>query len=344
MIARDPAAPPEALLQLISSYTSAQVVHAAAKLRLADLLAEGPRSIEDLAEATDTHAPSLARLVRALAALGIVTEAGDDQVALTALGSPLRSDAPDSIRDAVLFLVGEWAWRAWGDLLYSVRTGEPAFDRIFCMSNFEYWEHNPEAGALHEAFFRTMARTANGPIVTAYDFSCFATIIDVGGSTGALLASILRAHPAARGILFDLPHVVAGAEHVLAEAGVAERCEIVGGSVFDSVPPGGDAYLLKYIIHDWYDERALVILRRCREAMAPRSVLLLVEQLLPEHLEAGAAAQGLARLDLQMLVLTPGGRERTEQEFRSLLAEAGFALQKMIPTASPFRILEAIPV
>src|SRR5918998_6328177 len=208
-MAQDPTSPPEALLQLITSYASAQVVHVAAKLRLADLLAAGPQSVEDLAVATDTHAPSLARLVRALAALGIVAEVDGGRIELTALGSPLRSDTPDSIRDAVLFLVGEWAWRSWGDLVCSVRTGDPAFDRIFCMSNFEYWEHNPEAGAIHDAFFRTMARAANGPIIAAYDFSRFATIVDVGGSSGALLAAVLRAHTAARGILIDLPHVVA---------------------------------------------------------------------------------------------------------------------------------------
>src|SRR5918998_4197303 len=181
-MAQDPTSPPEALLQLITSYASAQVLHVAAKLRVADLLAGGPRSIEDLAVATDTHAPSLARLVRALAALGIVAEAGDDRIALTALGSPLQSDTPDSIRDAVLFLVGEWAWRSWGDLLYSVRTGEPAFDRIFCMSNFEYWEHNPEAGAIHDAFYRAMSCTASAPIGAAYDFSRFGTVVDGGGS------------------------------------------------------------------------------------------------------------------------------------------------------------------
>src|SRR5918998_3287961 len=200
-MAQDPTSPPEALLQLITSYASAQVVHVAAKLRLADLLAAGPQSVEDLAVATDTHAPSLARLVRALAALGIVAEVDGGRIELTALGSPLRSDTPDSIRDAVLFLVGEWAWRSWGDLVYSVRTGEPAFDRIFCMSNFEYWEHNPEAGAIHDAFFRAMSRTTNAPIVAACDFSRFSTIIDVGGSAGSLLAAILQEHPGVQGVL-----------------------------------------------------------------------------------------------------------------------------------------------
>lgn len=342
-MAQDSTTPPGALLQVITGYTSSQVVHVAVQLGLADLLADGPRSVEDLVAATGTRAPSLARLVRALAALGLVAEAEGGRVELTALGTPLRADVPGSLRDTALFLAGPWFWRAWGDLLYSVRTGEPAFDRAFGMSNFAYWEHDAEAGAIHDAFFRAMARTTNAPLVAAYDYSRFGHVVDVGGSTGALLAAILRAHPGVRGTLFDLPHVVAGAGPVLAEAGVADRCAMVGGSFFDAVPAGGDAYVLKYIIHDWDDERAATILRRCREAMGPGAVLLVIEQVLPEHLEAGAAAQRLARLDLQMLVLTPGGRERTESEFRRLLADAGFELRRVIPTQSPFSILEAAP-
>jgi len=248
------------------------------------------------------------------------------------------------VRDAVLFLVGEWCWRTWGGLLHSVRTGEPAFDHVFGMSNFEYWAHDAEAGATHDAYFRAMARTTSAPLVAAYDFSRFGTVVDVGGSAGALLAAILQAHPGVRGVLFDLPHVVAGAAAVLTEAGVADRCAVVGGTFFESVPAGGDAYLLKYVIHDWDDARAVAILRRCREVTAPESVLLLIEQVLPERLEAGAAAQRVARLDLQMLVLTPGGRERTEGEFRALLREAAFELRAVLPTASPFHILEAVPV
>jgi O-methyltransferase domain/Dimerisation domain len=343
-MALDSAPAPDALMQMITGYTSAQVVHVAVQLGLPDLLADGPRDVGELATAAGAHAPSLARLVRALAALGLVAEADGGRIELTELGAPLRSDVPGSLRDAVLFLVGEWAWRAWGDLLYSVRTGEPAFDRVFFMTNFEYWEHNPEAGAIHDAFFRTMARTTSAPIVAAYDFARFGTIVDVGGNAGALLAAILQAHPGVHGILFDLPHVVAGAGPVLVEAGVADRCVVVAGSFFDSVPAGGDAYVLKYVIHDWDDERAAAILKRCRAAMAPEATLLLVEQVLPERLEAGAAARRVSRLDLQMLVLTPGGRERTEEEFRSLLRQTGFDLRAVIPTASPFRILEAVPV
>jgi O-methyltransferase domain/Dimerisation domain len=343
-MAIDSASASDALLQVVTDYTSAQVVHVAVQLGIPDLLANGPCSVDELAAATDAHAPSLARLVRALAALGLVAEADGGRIELTDLGAPLRSDVPGSLRDAVLFRVGEWAWRSWGDLLYSVRSGEPAFDRVFCMSNFEYWERNPEAGAIHDAFFQAMARTTSPPIVAAYDFARFGTVVDVGGSGGALLAAILQANPGVHGILFDLPHVVAGAGSVLTEAGVADRCVVVGGTFFDSVPAGGDAYVLKYVIHDWDDERAAAILERCREAMAPGATLLVVEQVLPEHLETGAAARQVTRLDLQMLVLTPGGRERTEAEFRSLLRQTGFDLRAVIPTASPFHILEAVPV
>lgn len=343
-MAQDSPPSPEALLQLVTGYQTAQVVHVAAQLGLADLLADGPQHIEAMAVATGTHAPSLARLVRMLAALGIVAEETDGRIRLTPLGAPLRAGVPGSVRDRVLFLVGEWFWRGWGDLLYSVRTGKPAFDHVFGVSNFDYWERVPEAGAIHDAFFTAMAQITTTPLVAAYDFARFDTIADIGGSEGPLLAAILRANPGVRGILFDLPHVVARAAPVLAAAGVADRCTVVGGDFLVSVPAGADAYILKYIIHDWDDERAVAILARCRAAMAPGATLLLIEQVLPERLEAGAAALPAARLDLQMLVLTPGGRERTESEFRHLLADAGLELRTVVLTASPFHILEAVAV
>lgn len=211
------------------------------------------------------------------------------------------------------------------------------------MSNFEYWEQAPQAGAIHDAFFTTMARTTTAPLVAGYDFSRFGAVVDVGGSNGPLLAAVLKAHPRLRGILFDLPHVVAGAAPVLTEAGVADRCQLVGGDFFDSVPTGGDAYLLKYVIHDWDNARAAAILRRCREAMAPGALLLLIEQVLPERLETSAAALQLASLDLQMLLMSPRGRERTDGEYRSLLTEAGLELQRVLRTESPFSILEGVP-
>jgi len=274
--------------------------------------------------------------------LGVVAEEADGRIRLTLLGAPLCTDVPGSVRDRVLFLTGEWFWRSWGNLLYSVRTGAPAFDQVFGMSNFDYWEHQPEAGLIHDASFTAMARSTSAPIVAAYDFSRFRTVADIGGNEGPLLAAILTANTGVRGILFDLPSVVAGAAMALAAAGVADRCTVVGGDFFTAIPTGADAYLLKYILHDWDDERATTILRRCRAAMVPGATLLVIEQVLPEHLEAGPAAVPAARLDLQMLVLTPGGRERTASQFRGLLAESGFELQRVLPTATPFHILEAM--
>jgi O-methyltransferase domain len=328
--------------ELVANHGVAQVVHVAAQLGLADLLADGPRRIEELAAATNAHTPSLARLLRMLAALGIVAEESDGRISLTPYGAPLRRGVPGSVRDRVLFFAGDWYWRSWGELLYSVRTGEPAFDHVFGMSNFAYWEHNPEAGAVHDANFSEMARDVAPTLAAAYDYSRFGTIADIGGSEGPLLAAILRRNLGVHGILFDLPHVVTGAPAVLAAAGVAERCTVVGGDFFTAVPAGADAYLLKYIIHDWDDERALAILRQCRAAMNTGATLLLIEQLLPDRFESGAAAIPTAQVNLHMLLLTPGGRERTVGEFRGLLDTAGFALQQVIPTGTPFFIFEAL--
>jgi hypothetical protein len=274
---------PDALMQIVTGYQAAQTLHVAAQLRLADLLAEGPRSIEALATATSTHAPSLTRLLRMLAALGVVVEEADGRIGLTSLGTLLRAGVPGSLRDRILFLTGEWFWRSWGDLLYSVRTGNPAFDHIFGMSNFDYWEHDAEAGAIHDTFFTAMAQLTTAPLVRAYDFARFGTVADIGGGEGPLLAAILAAHPDVQGILFDQPHVIATAPPVLEAAGVADRCMVVGGDFFESVPAGADAYVLKYIIHDWDDERAMAILARCRAAMAPGTALLVIEQVLPEN-------------------------------------------------------------
>lgn len=342
-MAQDSASAPAALLEVITDYPRAQVVHVAAQLGLADLLADGPRHIEDLAAITGAHGPSLARVVRALVALGVMAEDADGRISLAPLGASLRTGVPGSVRDHVRFLAGEWFWRSWGDLLYSVRTGQPAFEHQFGVPVFEYWGQHPDAGAIHHAFFTAMARLTTAPLVAAYDYARFGTIVDVGGNIGPLIAAILAAHPSVRGILFDLPYVIAGADPILTEAGVGDRCKVVGGDFFASVPSGGDAYILKYIIHDWDDERAVAILTRCHEAMGRAGTLLLIEQVLPERLTAGAAAWQSARLDLQMLVLTSGGRERTESEFRRLLADAGFELRRVIPTQSPFSILEATP-
>jgi hypothetical protein len=248
------------------------------------------------------------------------------------------------VRDLVLFFGGNWFWRSWGDMLYSLETGKTAFDHVFGMTNFAYWEHNAEVGALHDASFTRMADATTPALVAAYDYGQFAKIADVGGSEGPLLAAILAAYPNVRGLLFDLPHVVDGAERLLASAGVADRCEQVGGNFFESVPAGADAYILKQVLHDWDDEHCDSVLARCREAMSAGNRLLVIELVMPEAWSDSVAALAAARIDLAMLLHTTGGRERTEAEFRELFSSCGFKLNQVIPTSSQFSILEAFAV
>ena len=268
------------LTRLVNGFQAAQAVHAAAVLGVADLLAGGPRASDDLAAATDTHAPSLYRLLRALAAVGVLEEDGERRFALTALGECLRADAPEPVGAWAVHVGQPYFWDAWGDLLHSVRTGETAFRALHGEDTWSWRSRHPEAGAVFDAAMTAASRRANRALVDAYDFSRFGTVVDVGGGHGALLAGLLARHPAMRGVLFDQPHVVAGAADVLAAAGVADRCEIVGGDFFDDVPAGGDAYLLKWILHDWDDEEAVAILRACRAAAPDGGALLVVERVI----------------------------------------------------------------
>jgi predicted O-methyltransferase YrrM len=272
----------------------------------------------------------------------VVTEDGQGLYDLTAVGAALKSAPAGSPRDAVLFMTSEWVWRAWGELIYSVRTGKPAFDYVWGMSNFEFWGQNSEMGRLFDRGLAAITTQQLPALIAAYDYSRFRTIVDIGGGHGALLSAILRANPAAQGILFDLPHVVARAEEALAEAGLAERCRMVSGSFFDSAPPGGDAYLLKFILHDWDDERASHILQVVHRAMPPGSTLLILEQVMPGRIEPTEYLQEFFQRDLKMLVETSGGRERTAEEFRTLLAAAGFELRTIYPTRSVISIVESV--
>jgi SAM-dependent methyltransferase len=321
---------------------TAQAVCAAADLGLADLLADGPRTGDELAAATDTHAPTLLRLLRSLVALGVLAQAGPDRFSITAVGSHLREGTPDSVHSFTLLMgVPEW-WQAWGDLAGSVRTGEPAFDRVAGMPVFDYLSKNPERGAL---FGRAMAELTRGMapgIAAGYDFSSFGTIVDVGGGEGTLLAHILQTTPGLRAVLFDGPTGLEAAPGVLAAAGVADRCQIVAGDFFAAVPEGGDAYVVKAIIHDWDDDRAVTILRNCRRAMAPGGRVLIVEKVIPDRITPGDTE--LLMIDLIMLTLTSGGMERTESDYRDLLAAADLTLTTISEPVTPQadRILEAV--
>lgn len=332
------APPPAILLQMMTGYWASQALYVAAKLGVADQLADGPVPCEALAAATGADAPSLRRVLRALASVGVFTEAAPDNFALTPLAGLLRTGTPGSMR-ALAIMYAEEQYRAWGDLLHSVRTGTPAFSRQFGMDYFAYLATHPEADRVFNAAMTGWTDQLADAVVDAYDFSPFGTVVDVGGSYGTLLTAILRRHPGARGILFDQPHVVADAAGQLAAAGVADRCTAVGGDFFRELPAGADAYVLAQILHDWDDERSTAILARCHRAMAGRGALLLSERVLP----VGADRPWEPFFsDLHMLQVL-GGRERTEAGWRALLAGAGFTLTRIVPTASGFGVIEARP-
>ncbi len=261
-----------ALIGLLQGFRVSQAIHVFAVLGVADLLKDGARESDDLAARVGAHPPTLYRLLRALASIGVLREEPGRRFALTPLGDCLRSDAPEPVGPMAVFLGQATVWQAWSGLLHSVRTGENAFRHVHGVSLWEHNSRDSEAGAIFDAAMTSGSRRHAGAVLAAYDFGRFATIVDVAGGRGALLAAILNAHPAAHGVLFDQPHVVAHAGPVLEAAGVRDRCRIVEGSFFDAVPDGGDAYVLKWILHDWEDERALAILRACRQAMGPRDV------------------------------------------------------------------------
>lgn len=312
-----------------------QAIHVAAKFALADLVASGPKNTNELADATHTHGPSMSRLLRALTSLGIFAEDTMGRYRQTALSDTLRSDHPESMRPFAMMLGAHFLWKPSGMLEDTVRTGQPSFERVYGAPFFEYLaEHSDDAAVFNAAMSSSPAYLAG--IAGAYDFSRHERIVDVGGGHGLLLAGILSANPRLRGVLHDLPAVVAGAS-ALRQEPISQRCEIIGGDFFKGVPAGADAYILKGIIHDWNDEAALKILKNCRRAIHPDGTLLLVEEVLTPSSDPRAAL-----MDMLMMVLT-SGRERTESEFRSLLQQAGFSMVQVIRAAG-VSIIESRPV
>jgi predicted O-methyltransferase YrrM len=330
-------------LAMASGNWVATSLHAAAVLGIADLLADGPRSAAELAQAAQADSDSLRRLLRMLAAHGVFAEREDGRFEQTELSALLRGEAAGSLRSFVL-MYGSEVWRLpWGEMVHSVRTGETAFSKVHGAELFEYMKHDGEFAAIfNRAMTEGSARVA-AEIVAAYDFSRFGTIVDVGGGQGFLLSAILRAAPVARGVLVDLPHVVESARALIAERGVADRCELVGGSFFESVPADGDAYVLKWIIHDWNDADATRILRAVRAAVPRTGRLIVVDRVLPERVRDGDPLDQIGTLmDLNMLVNVTG-RERTEAEFRELFAAAGFTLSSARSTPSGLGVVEGLP-
>jgi len=326
------------LMRLVNGYQVSQAIHVAATLGIADRLKDGPRSAADLAAATGAHAGSLYRLLRALAAVGVFREDDNQRFALTPMGDCLRAGAADPVGPWAAFIGRPYFWHAWGHLLHGVRTGENAFRHLHGTDVWAYRAAHAEESAIFDRAMTAISRGVIDAIVGAYNFALFPCVVDVGGGQGALLAAILSSHAATRGILFDQPHVVAGAEELLRKAGVAERCEVVGGSFFERVPEGGDAYLLKAILHDWEDDAAIAILRACRCAMRPGRRLLVLERLIAPPNEMADAKFS----DLNMMV-SPGGRERTREEFDALFAAADFRLVAVAPTGTRLSVIEGLP-
>jgi ubiquinone/menaquinone biosynthesis C-methylase UbiE len=311
-----------------------------ARLGIADLLAAGPRSAEDLAAATGADAPALRRLLSALGSVDICRQRDDGCFEMTPLGALLGTNVPCSVRSWALQWGGE-AWQVWANLLHSVRTGQSARALITGSAGFAHLERDPQAAEVFNQAMVDVTRLAAVDLAEAYDFAG-QRIVDVGGGYGELLAQILKAHPTAQGVLFDMPHAISRARAHLAGRGLDGRCEFVSGDFFVRVPAGADLYVLKTVIHDWPDEKAREILRTCVRAMAPGARLLLIERLMPERLVPSAQDRALARVDLHMLVAL-GAQERTEAGMRALLNSAGLDPVRRIGTPTEFQILEARP-
>jgi predicted O-methyltransferase YrrM len=328
--------PPAQMMQLITGFWVSCSIYAAARLNLAGYLAEAPMTADQLATATQTHAPSLYRLMRALASVGIFRSNDKGQFELTHLGNTLRADVPGSMRAMALAQLGDH-YKAWGNLSYSITTGNTAFDEAEGMPIWKYYETHPEDGLNFMKAMTGLTQAVIMNIVPAYDFSGFGTIVDVGGGNGALLAAVLKAAPRSKGIVFDEDYVVKETQTRLEAEGLADRCGVAAGSFFESVPAGADAYLLKMILHDWDDAKCVRILANCARAMRAGGKVLVLDSVIPP----GDGPHPGKFMDLNMLSMT-GGRERTEKEFAALFDRAGLELRGVTHTHSPlFSIVEA---
>ena len=328
--------PDRQVVDMTMNYWVSRAIYVAARLGIADLLADGDRSSEELAKSTQVHGPSLYRLLRALTNVGLFTEGTGKTFGLTPLGDTLRSNAPGATRSTVLAMGSDWQWLSWCELEHSIRTGKTGVEKAVGMGVFDYFAKNPEE-AHH---FNNAMIGIHGPETTAvakaYDFSGIANLVDIGGGTGNLISAILRANPKLSGIIYDLPHVTADAKERIADMKLAERCEVIGGDFFKSVP-NGEAYIMSHIIHDWDEDRCLTILRNCRKAN-PDAKVFIVEMIVPPP----GVDHPAKFFDLVMLVI-PGGQERTEEEYAALLGKAGYRLERVVPTDSPVSVVEGVP-
>lgn len=327
-----------AVVGMALGYVVGQALNAAAQLGIADLVAPGPRHVDDLATATGTHGPSLYRVLRTLAGVGVFAEDGQGRFAQTPLSETMRSDVPGSIRAAVIWVNDPMHYRSCGGTVESVKSGRPAFDDVFGMPYFDYLAANPEAARVWDAGMACFSGLENAAIARSYPFPAGAQVVDVGGGQGGFLAEVLTTEPTLRGVLYDLPAVVAEPRD-LADAGLLGRCATVGGDFFEFLPPGGDVYVFKRVLHDWDDETCLELLRGCRRVLPETGRVLVIDAVIPPGNEPHPAKI----VDLIMLTALTG-RERTEAEFAALFDAAGFRLNRVVPTSTMLSIVEGLPI
>jgi hypothetical protein len=327
------------MLERIAAYWQSQLVFVAAKLGIADALAAGPLTVHEIAARVGAHPPYLARVLRALASVGIFAADPHGRFHLTRLAQTLRSDHPESLRNFALMLVDDYNWSAWGALEHTVRTGEPAFEHVHGAPAFPWMREHPEKEKMFSASMASISVMENAAVTRAYAFGKVRKVVDVGGAHGHLLVSILRSYVKLRGVLFDQPPVIeeAAKSGFLSASDLAGRCEAVGGDFFDSVPPGADTYVMKYIIHDWDDDKSVRILQNCRKAMGEDGRVLVIDHVVT----AGNRFDWGKLMDINMMVML-GSKERTKDEFRQLFARAGLRLKRVVRTASSLSILEGV--
>jgi len=341
IVSNPPEVSPEAaaaqqLIQLATGYIASTATYLAVKLRIADRLAASPKTAADLAKETSVNEDALYRVMRTLTSLGVFEETTPRTFANNLPSSMLRSGVQGSMYDMALWMSDPFHFQVYADALYSVETGKPAVEKTFGMPIFEYFPKNPQESEVFNNAMTMFSGMVIPAVLEAYDFSGIGTLVDVAGGHGRVLTSVLEKYPSMRGVLFDLEHVIAGARPTIDRLGLTNRCNTATGDFFKAVPPGGDAYIMKHIIHDWNDAEAIAILKNIRTAMNPGGRVILLESVIAP----GSQPDFGKIIDLEMLLM-PGGRERTEQEFRDLFERAGFTLTRIVPTKSPLSVVEA---
>lgn len=329
--------PGQQLLQIACGYIASSSLYVATTLNVADHLASGPKTMAELARATGANEDALYRVLRLLASLGVFEETGARRFGLTPAAELLRKDAPGSLRGMAVFLPDPVHFRVYANSLDAVMTGKPAGDTTLGMPLFEYFAKNPDYSQVFNDAMTALSAPVIAAALDAYDFSPFGVIVDVAGGHGEVLMSILKKCPGARGVLADVGHVIDGAKPRIANAGLADRCQAVACDFFQSVPEGGDAYVMKHILHDWDDARATKILQNIGKAMGAKGgKVILLESVIATGPDLGKF------IDIEMLNMSQGGRERSADEFRALFAGAGFEMTKVVPTKSPLSVVEAV--